>query len=233
VKIGIATDVLSRLRNLQSGHATELKLMGVVDGGRAKEKELHDKFRKYRIRPKGEWYELSPEIRQYIDDANINCVLDGKKPCTIKDNKIAPVNSHELARVTNGPPKKRGPKKQQKDATVTTDTNNVPTIIPCETVSTNNSEAAVTPTETPVNNAETTVVTKTVVKKTKSSIDKSVVARNIAALKADGEAGDVTLDSISVSLPTEIIATVKDLCFERDMTKSQLIAEAISIAYMS
>ena len=67
VKIGIAKDPDTRLRELQTGNCEHLVLLAVVPGGGgALEKELHRKFRKTRIQ--GEWYELNHELSEWINN---------------------------------------------------------------------------------------------------------------------------------------------------------------------
>jgi len=66
VKIGISNDVERRLSDIQVSFPYDLKILAVLENKTTQlEKYLHDKFEKYNKR--GEWYELSKEIKEYID----------------------------------------------------------------------------------------------------------------------------------------------------------------------
>lgn len=70
LKIGHAADVQKRLSALQTGAATTLHIEHVwrVHGRQqreALERFLHRKFSHLRVR--GEWFEWTPELRDYID----------------------------------------------------------------------------------------------------------------------------------------------------------------------
>jgi len=60
LKIGLARDPASRVRELQTGSPVELLLIGQVPAGPAFEALLHRRFDLYRVR--GEWF--SPAIRE-------------------------------------------------------------------------------------------------------------------------------------------------------------------------
>lgn len=64
VKIGRALDVAERLRNMQAAQTEELKLLAAVPAHAALEGALHERFDKFRHR--GEWFELVPEIGEFI-----------------------------------------------------------------------------------------------------------------------------------------------------------------------
>ena len=64
IKIGITGDILLRLTKMQSDSAERLEVLGLMDGGRADEQALHEKFRAFHAR--GEWYADAPDIRAYI-----------------------------------------------------------------------------------------------------------------------------------------------------------------------
>jgi hypothetical protein len=66
IKIGRTKDILHRLRQFSTGHASELILLGVMDGDERTEKRVHKRFLKHRIR--GEWFAAVPELLQFIDD---------------------------------------------------------------------------------------------------------------------------------------------------------------------
>jgi len=65
VKIGHTDrDVYERIKEFETGNSSELKLIIQIYGDKNLEKELHYKFEKYRV--KGEWFEYSSEIKEYI-----------------------------------------------------------------------------------------------------------------------------------------------------------------------
>jgi len=64
VKIGYSENSLRRLHHLQTGNAHSLVLVAEVDGDKQKEKGLHLRFAKHKI--KGEWFQNCKEIREYI-----------------------------------------------------------------------------------------------------------------------------------------------------------------------
>lgn len=65
VKIGVATDVLSRLMSLQIGSPEPLRLRAVIENaGMKQERELHAKFDAQRLR--GEWFTLDGDLAAFI-----------------------------------------------------------------------------------------------------------------------------------------------------------------------
>ena len=65
IKIGMARNPASRLRDLQVSSPYELEVLASYPGGAFEEKELHRKFDGHHIR--GEWFDRSPEILKEID----------------------------------------------------------------------------------------------------------------------------------------------------------------------
>lgn len=65
IKIGIAQDVVKRIKELQGGSSSEFELLAVARGGIEYEKELHDRFDTANIR--GEWFKPVPELLELID----------------------------------------------------------------------------------------------------------------------------------------------------------------------
>lgn len=57
VKIGVANDPLARLKQLQTGIATKLRIIRVVEGDREAEKMLHERFK--HARKVGEWFSFN------------------------------------------------------------------------------------------------------------------------------------------------------------------------------
>jgi hypothetical protein len=64
VKIGYATDPIRRFSKIQSDTPGELSILGVEDGGKDRESQLHRQFAADRRR--GEWFNLSTDIRAHI-----------------------------------------------------------------------------------------------------------------------------------------------------------------------
>lgn len=64
IKIGWSKNVATRVAQLQTGNAAPIKLLGVVPGGRAKEREIHDLFASVRVG--GEWFTATTELLAYI-----------------------------------------------------------------------------------------------------------------------------------------------------------------------
>lgn len=60
VKIGLATDVVKRLRQLQTNQPITLHILRVLDGERALEKILHEKYELQRL--SGEWFSFSEDM---------------------------------------------------------------------------------------------------------------------------------------------------------------------------
>jgi hypothetical protein len=67
IKIGWANDAEARLAALQTASHHKLHLIGYLPGSHADEQEWHDRFRSLRIR--GEWFNLTDEIREAINAA--------------------------------------------------------------------------------------------------------------------------------------------------------------------
>lgn len=67
VKIGWSSRVGSRLADLQTGNPEPIRLLGVLPGGRLKERQLHEKFADVRL--SGEWFTLTPDLIAYISES--------------------------------------------------------------------------------------------------------------------------------------------------------------------
>jgi len=70
IKIGYSKKVKNRISSIKTACPFELTLSLIISGDKTKEKELHSKFNKDRV--KGEWFTLSEDIRQYISENQIN-----------------------------------------------------------------------------------------------------------------------------------------------------------------
>lgn len=90
VKIGKAADPKRRLKMLQSGCADKLEIVGVLAGGRPLEAELHKLFADSRQR--GEWFELTPKLRDLI--------LDAAKAGSRKDDPVIAGDDSPVASLT-------------------------------------------------------------------------------------------------------------------------------------
>lgn len=66
VKIGCAYNPLNRLKTLQSGCPTKLKIEALIKGSHKRERELHKLLKKHRIH--GEWFRIAPEIEAIIKE---------------------------------------------------------------------------------------------------------------------------------------------------------------------
>ena len=71
IKIGFTSDSLDkRLKQLNTGSTFQLYSLGYIEGTLEKERELHVKFAKMRVRFNGEWFEPKPELLNYINTYN-------------------------------------------------------------------------------------------------------------------------------------------------------------------
>lgn len=64
IKIGRSRSPLTRLQELQTGNAMQLRYCGAVEGGAALEQALHEHFASIRLT--GEWFTPTPELVDYI-----------------------------------------------------------------------------------------------------------------------------------------------------------------------
>lgn len=65
VKIGYTKEVKGRLSSITVSSPLPISLIGVIEGGVKKEKEIQRKFKHFRVR--GEWFDLSSELKEFID----------------------------------------------------------------------------------------------------------------------------------------------------------------------
>lgn len=88
-KIGFSAYPKARLKAIQTSVPKKLILYAVIQGEALKEKDLHEKFKDYRL--KGEWFQAHPEILHHFDengvqyDAKTNPV--GRPPKETKSNR--------------------------------------------------------------------------------------------------------------------------------------------------
>jgi len=78
IKIGRTQDVKKRISELQVGSPVPLRLLGVVPGDSAMEKQIQDKFK--HLRKHGEWFRESVQLLEYI-----GVVLEKIKTATRKE----------------------------------------------------------------------------------------------------------------------------------------------------
>ena len=76
VKIGITDRMQNRIRGLQTASSNPVVVVAWIMGNQ--EMELHKRFGKMRVR--GEWFNLSEEMRTYISKVASDIVSDGKEP---------------------------------------------------------------------------------------------------------------------------------------------------------
>jgi len=67
VKIGTTTRIVSRLSQIQTSHPEDVRLLGITQGSRNREKVWHDRWS--HLHTRGEWYRLTPELRDAIADS--------------------------------------------------------------------------------------------------------------------------------------------------------------------
>jgi Meiotically up-regulated gene 113 len=66
VKIGVTNSILDRISHLSCGSPWRSQVVLLIPGGGRREKFLHSAFREHHIR--GEWFRLTPIIRQAIEE---------------------------------------------------------------------------------------------------------------------------------------------------------------------
>jgi hypothetical protein len=71
VKIGYSKNVKKRLTTLQIPFGKEIRLLMVVDGDRALEKEFHQKFDRFRVRP--EVFLLEADLLKWVNTLRKRC----------------------------------------------------------------------------------------------------------------------------------------------------------------
>ncbi len=64
-KIGYSIDPNKRLKQLQTGSASRLKILYVIEGDQVFEREIHEKFKQYRLLG-GEWFQYNALIAGFF-----------------------------------------------------------------------------------------------------------------------------------------------------------------------
>jgi hypothetical protein len=67
IKIGVTTNVVSRIRSIRNSSPVPLELLGVIPGNNFTESGLHERYANQRRH--GEWFDDTPELRTEIDVA--------------------------------------------------------------------------------------------------------------------------------------------------------------------
>jgi hypothetical protein len=65
VKIGFSNNPHKRLRGVQIGSASPVRLLAMLRGDRNDEDSLHKRFAAYRVR--GEWFRFEGEFKEYVE----------------------------------------------------------------------------------------------------------------------------------------------------------------------
>lgn len=84
IKIGYtAQDIKKRIRQLNTGSAHKIHLLGWIQGDKQTEKELHKRFSNDRVRVSGEWFAPTQNLIQFINENNLQPnsfvdIIDGK-----------------------------------------------------------------------------------------------------------------------------------------------------------
>ena len=69
IKVGIATDIVARLKELQTGNPRKLSIMGVIEGSYKEEAVILRLLKKWRVT--GEWVRNCLEVREIIESISI------------------------------------------------------------------------------------------------------------------------------------------------------------------
>ena len=88
-KIGYSQDAQSRLVQLQTSNPFKLKLKAVISGDAKLEKEIHNKFKEFKLR--GEWFEYNSIIKGFFEYYNIyitECDICGEKHTSTEEAYI-------------------------------------------------------------------------------------------------------------------------------------------------
>lgn len=77
VKIGFGKNWSNRINQIQTSSPGQLKILLVIEGTQKQERELHKRFHHIRTRDSGEWFNLVPELWDYIKELAITseCII--------------------------------------------------------------------------------------------------------------------------------------------------------------
>lgn len=82
VKIGTSMNPYKRLKQLQTGASTKLRMVAVVPGGVARERRFHERFKGRRVR--GEWFQLTEDALKNIT------VMESDQSGVLEDVRVMP-----------------------------------------------------------------------------------------------------------------------------------------------
>lgn len=104
VKIGHATNVATRLRELQTANSAELRLLRTIAGGFQEEAWFHEYFSHYRVR--GEWFEFHAGMLTVMPSGDLPAVArtTWARPDVIRRVLDAAGSASALARHLNVTP---------------------------------------------------------------------------------------------------------------------------------
>lgn len=77
IKIGHANNINRRIAELQTSQHFPLYFIGGLSGGEHEERLLHRRFALLRIR--GEWFEIHPDIFNFIDEISDERWIEGEQ----------------------------------------------------------------------------------------------------------------------------------------------------------
>ena len=98
VKIGKSTNPKSRLKSLQCGSPTKLKLIKKIEGGIYLESILHEYFK--HLHRHGEWFKYDGELKRFLKDKPILIMdITAKIGKRIKKNRLKYLISLEQKRL--------------------------------------------------------------------------------------------------------------------------------------
>lgn len=86
IKIGYAKDLGTRLQNLQTWHDEPLRVVGVIEGDRTTERQMHERFASLRIR--GEWFECREELSAFVATLITPDVPEAKRAASVTRREI-------------------------------------------------------------------------------------------------------------------------------------------------
>lgn len=66
IKIGTARNAAERIRSLQCASPVKIGTLAVVDGDKSLEKAIHRRFAHLKVRGRGEWFTLAPDLQAFI-----------------------------------------------------------------------------------------------------------------------------------------------------------------------
>lgn len=93
IKIGTTTAISERFRALDREHGATLEILGVMEGDKRLESDLHLRFSRSRV--EGEWFSPSIDLLDYIKTFSVEWDGIGEKPVRVD----LPPDVHDLLRL--------------------------------------------------------------------------------------------------------------------------------------